>query len=68
VFSVIYPPQVALAGFGAIVERPWVVDGAVVPRPVLRATLAADHRVSDGMVGSRFLAAVERLLTRPERL
>jgi pyruvate dehydrogenase E2 component (dihydrolipoamide acetyltransferase) len=68
VFSVIYPPQVALAGFGAIVERPWVVDGAVVPRPVLRATLAADHRVSDGMVGSRFLAAVERLLARPERL
>jgi pyruvate dehydrogenase E2 component (dihydrolipoamide acetyltransferase) len=68
VFSVIYPPQVALAGFGAIVERPWVVDGAIVPRPVLRATLAADHRVSDGMVGSRFLAAVERLLTRPERL
>jgi pyruvate dehydrogenase E2 component (dihydrolipoamide acetyltransferase) len=68
VFAVIYPPQVALAGFGAIVERPWVVDGAIVPRPLLRATLAADHRVSDGQTGSRFLAAVERLLTAPESL
>ncbi len=68
VFAVIYPPQVALAGFGAIVERPWVVDGAVVPRPLLQATLAADHRVSDGQTGSRFLAAVERVLTAPESL
>jgi pyruvate dehydrogenase E2 component (dihydrolipoamide acetyltransferase) len=64
----VYPPQVAIVGFGRIVERPWVVDGAVVPRPVVSATLSADHRVSDGHRGGLFLAAVERLLQAPERL
>lgn len=68
VYAVIYPPQVALVGFGAIVERPWVVDGRVEPRSVLRATLSADHRVSDGHRGARFLAAIDRLLQEPEKL
>jgi pyruvate dehydrogenase E2 component (dihydrolipoamide acetyltransferase) len=68
VFGIIYPPQVAIVGFGRIAERPWVVDGAVVPRQVVTATLSADHRVSDGHRGGRFLAAVERLLQSPERL
>ncbi|WP_447976896.1 dihydrolipoamide acetyltransferase family protein [Candidatus Nitrospira bockiana] len=68
VFGVIYPPQVALVGFGKVLERPWVVGGAVVPRPVVTATLSADHRVSDGHRGGLFLAAVERLLQSPERL
>src|SRR5581483_8921409 len=44
-FGIIFPPQVALVGFGRIVERPWVVDGAIVARPVVVATLSADHRV-----------------------
>jgi pyruvate dehydrogenase E2 component (dihydrolipoamide acetyltransferase) len=68
VVGIIYPPQVAIVGFGRIVERPRVVDGAVVPRPVVSATLSADHRVSDGHRGGLFLAAVERLLQAPERL
>jgi pyruvate dehydrogenase E2 component (dihydrolipoamide acetyltransferase) len=68
VFGIIYPPQVALVGFGRIVERPWVVEGALVPRPVVTATLSADHRVSDGHRGGLFLAALERLLQAPERL
>ena len=68
VFGVIYPPQVAIVGFGKVVERPWSVDGTVVSRPVVSATLAADHRVSDGHRGARFLAAVDRLLQAPERL
>jgi pyruvate dehydrogenase E2 component (dihydrolipoyllysine-residue acetyltransferase) len=68
VFGIVYPPQVAIVGFGRIVERPWVVDGAVVPRPVVTATLSADHRASDGHRGGLFLAAVERLLQAPERL
>jgi pyruvate dehydrogenase E2 component (dihydrolipoamide acetyltransferase) len=62
------PPQVAIVGFGRIVERPWVVDGAIGPRPVVTATLSADHRVSDGHRGGLFLAAVDRLLQSPERL
>lgn len=68
VFGVIYPPQVALVGFGKVVERPWVVGGAIVPRPVVTATLSADHRVSDGHRGGLFLATVDRLLQEPERL
>jgi len=68
VYAVIYPPQVAIVGFGKVVERPWVVDKQVVPRSVLTATLSADHRVSDGHRGGLFLAAVDRLLQEPERL
>ncbi len=68
VFGIIFPPQVAIVGFGKIVERPWAVEGQVVVRPLLTATLAADHRVSDGHRGGLFLAAVDRLLQEPGRL
>jgi pyruvate dehydrogenase E2 component (dihydrolipoamide acetyltransferase) len=68
VFGVIYPPQVALVGFGRITERPWVADGRISARPVISASLAADHRVSDGHRGGRFLAAIVRLLQEPEKL
>ncbi len=67
-FGIVYPPQVAIVGFGRISERPWVVGGAVVPRPLIAATLSADHRVSDGHRGGLFLAALDRLLQAPERL
>jgi pyruvate dehydrogenase E2 component (dihydrolipoamide acetyltransferase) len=67
-FGIIYPPQVAIVGFGKIVERPWSVAGQVVSRPVITATLSADHRVSDGHRGGLFLAAVDRLLQEPARL
>jgi pyruvate dehydrogenase E2 component (dihydrolipoamide acetyltransferase) len=62
VFPIINPPEVAMIGFGKIVERPWVVGGAIVPRPVVTVTLAADHRVSDGHDGGLFLATIESLL------
>lgn len=68
VYGVIYPPQVAIVGFGTIVERPWVVEGDVRPRQVVTATLAADHRVSDGHRGGLFLEAVGQLLQEPEKL
>lgn len=68
VFGVIYPPQVALVGFGKVVERPWVVDGQVVVRSVVTVTLSADHRVSDGHRGARFLSAIDRCLQQPETL
>lgn len=68
VWGIIYPPQVALVGFGKIVERPWSVGGQVVSRPVLTATLSGDHRASDGHRGGRFLAAIDRLLQEPEKL
>jgi pyruvate dehydrogenase E2 component (dihydrolipoamide acetyltransferase) len=68
VFGIIYPPQVALVGFGRIAERPWSVAGQVVSRPLVTATLAADHRAADGHRAGLFLAAVDRLLQAPERL
>ena len=68
-YGVIYPPQVALVGFGAPSDRPWAVDGgAVAVRPALTATLAADHRVSDGHRGALFLAEIAERLQHPERL
>jgi pyruvate dehydrogenase E2 component (dihydrolipoamide acetyltransferase) len=68
VFGVIYPPQVAIVGFGKIVERPWAVNGMIGARRMMTATLAADHRASDGHRGGLFLAAVDRLLQEPEKL
>jgi pyruvate dehydrogenase E2 component (dihydrolipoamide acetyltransferase) len=68
VYGVIYPPQVALVGFGRVSERPWVVDGAVQVRKVLHATLSADHRASVGHRGALFLAKLDRLLQEPEKL
>ncbi|MGE0679365.1 MAG: dihydrolipoamide acetyltransferase family protein [Candidatus Binatia bacterium] len=68
VFGVIYPPQVALVGFGKIVERPWAANGMVGAKPVIMASLAADHRASDGHRGGLFVSAIDRLLQTPEKL
>jgi pyruvate dehydrogenase E2 component (dihydrolipoamide acetyltransferase) len=67
-YGIIYPPQVAIVGFGKIVTRPWVVDGAIGPRSVITITLSADHRVSDGHAGALFLAEIGKLLQEPEKL
>ena len=66
VHGLISPPEVALVGFGRVLERPWVVDGVVVPRPIVTVTLGADHRATDGAVGSRFLATLARTLEEPD--
>jgi pyruvate dehydrogenase E2 component (dihydrolipoamide acetyltransferase) len=68
VFGIIYPPQVAIVGFGRIVERPWLVEGSVVSRSIVNASLSADHRVTDGHRAGLFLAGLERLLQEPEKL
>lgn len=68
VHGVIYPPQVALVGFGTVVQRPWAVEGMLTVRPVVTVTLAADHRVSDGHRGGLYVSAVSTLLQRPEDL
>ncbi len=66
--GVIFPPQVALVGYGRVSERPMVAGGQVVARTAVTVTLAADHRVSDGHRGGRYLAEIDRLLQRPEDL
>lgn len=62
VFGVIYPPQVALVGFGKITERPWAENGMLGVRPLVTATLAADHRATDGRRGAQFLDALNHYL------
>jgi len=68
VFGVIYPPQVALVGFGRVTERAVAKSGMLGVRPCLTATLSADHRASDGHRGGRFLAEIDRLLQEPDNL
>ena len=68
VYGVIYPPQVALVGFGTVTERPWAAGGMLGARRSVDATLAADHRATDGISGAAFLNAVDRHLQTPEQL
>jgi pyruvate dehydrogenase E2 component (dihydrolipoamide acetyltransferase) len=65
---IIYPPQVAIVGFGSPAIRPWVYRATVEPRHVIGVSLAADHRVSDGHSGTLFLRRIADLLERPETL
>ena len=68
VFGVIYPPQVALVGFGRIAERPWAENGGLKVVPAVTASLSADHRVSDGHRGALFLLELSEALQHPEEL
>jgi pyruvate dehydrogenase E2 component (dihydrolipoamide acetyltransferase) len=68
IYGVIYPPQVALVGFGKIIEQPWAEQGMLGVRPVLTATLAADHRATDGRRGAQFLEALNHHLQEVETL
>jgi pyruvate dehydrogenase E2 component (dihydrolipoamide acetyltransferase) len=67
-FGIIYPPQVALVGFGRISNRPWVAGERIEARPLVTATLSADHRATDGHRGGTFLTAIDRWLQNPENL
>ena len=67
-FGIIYPPQVALVGFGRISERPWAVAGKVDVRPMVTVTLSGDHRATDGHRGGILLSAIDRFLQSPEKL
>ena len=68
VYGVIYPPQVAIVGFGSITEAPWAEAGMLGVRPVMTVTLSGDHRATDGATGSRFLMAIKRYLHEPSSL
>jgi pyruvate dehydrogenase E2 component (dihydrolipoamide acetyltransferase) len=67
-YGVIYPPQVALVGFGRIREVPVTHKGMLGIGAVVMATLSADHRASDGHAGALFLAAIEAALQKPGEL
>ncbi len=62
VYGVIYPPQVAIVGLGKVTDQPWVSQGMLGIRPVIHATLSADHRATDGHQGALFLEAFTHYL------
>jgi pyruvate dehydrogenase E2 component (dihydrolipoamide acetyltransferase) len=66
--AIINPPQAAIVAVGAATETPVVKDGQVAIAPIMKATISADHRVSDGVVGAQYLQAVKALLETPMRL
>lgn len=68
VYGIIYPPQVALIGFGKIMDTPWAENGLLGVRPVLTATIAGDHRATDGRTGAQFLEALDRSLQEVEKI
>ena len=68
VYGVIYPPQLAVVGLGAIVDAPWAEGDALSVRKVMQATLAGDHRATDGRTGAQFLQKLDKFLQNPEEL
>jgi pyruvate dehydrogenase E2 component (dihydrolipoamide acetyltransferase) len=67
-FGVIYPPQVAIVGFGAPALRPWAIVPRLEARMIVTASLSADHRVTDGHLGSLLLADIDATLQEPDKL
>lgn len=63
--AIINHPEVAILGLGRAIERPWVVDGAIVPRRILQLSLVFDHRVTDGGVAAAFLREVADAIESP---
>jgi pyruvate dehydrogenase E2 component (dihydrolipoamide acetyltransferase) len=66
--AIVVPPQVAILATGRTIERPVVLDGQIVARPVMAATVSADHRALDGADVAVFLESFKSLLEAPERL
>lgn len=63
--AIINHPEVAILGLGRAIERPWVVDGAIVPRRILQLSLVFDHRVTDGGVAAGFLRDIADAIESP---
>jgi len=68
VYGVIYPPQLAVIGLGAIIDKPWAEGDTLSVRKVMKATLAGDHRATDGRVGALFLEKLNQFLQNPKEL
>jgi 2-oxoglutarate dehydrogenase E2 component (dihydrolipoamide succinyltransferase) len=65
---ILNPPQSAILGMHSIEQRPVVVDGAVVPRPMMYLALTYDHRIIDGREAVQFLVTIKQQLEDPSRL
>ena len=63
--AVINPPEAAILAVGTIRNEPVVRDGAIVPGQRMRFTMSCDHRVVDGAVGAKFMAAFKSIVEAP---
>ncbi len=65
---ILNPPQSAILGMHAIQQRPVVIDGEIVVRPMMYVALTYDHRIIDGREAVQFLVTIKNLLEDPARL
>jgi pyruvate dehydrogenase E2 component (dihydrolipoamide acetyltransferase) len=63
--AIINHPQVAILGFGRVIDRPWVVDGEIVPRKITQMSFVFDHRVCDGGTAAGFMRSVADAIENP---
>jgi len=65
--AVINPPEVGVLALGKIREQPVVIEGEIIARPMMTATLSVDHRVIDGILAARFLTSIKKKLENPSQ-
>ena len=65
---ILNPPQSAILGMHAIQQRPVVIDGEIVARPMMYLALTYDHRIVDGKEAVQFLVTIKNVLEDPARL
>lgn len=65
---IINPGEVAIVAFGTIKQKPWVLDGEVIPRWITTLGGSFDHRVVDGDLSARFMADVAAIMEEPALL
>ena len=65
---ILNPPQSAILGMHSIQQRPVVIDGEIVARPMMYLALTYDHRIIDGKEAVQFLVAIKNTLEDPTRL
>ena len=63
--SIINQPNSAILSVGAIIQKPVVKNGQIVPGNIMKVTLACDHRAVDGAIGSAFLKTLKQLIESP---
>ncbi|KGE03707.1 dihydrolipoamide acetyltransferase family protein [Pseudohaliea rubra] len=66
--AIVNPPAVAILAVGRLATAVLAVDGRAEVRPVVQVTLSCDHRVVDGVLGARFLAALDNIIQAPDTL
>jgi pyruvate dehydrogenase E2 component (dihydrolipoamide acetyltransferase) len=68
IFAVIFPPQVAIMALGSPHQEVMAINSSIKIRSVIKASLAANHRISDGWIRARFLYPLNQLLQNPQAL